>query len=408
MQKDLLCNNTKTMELSEILGNPKTRKEVVAEIEKDELSCLYFKNLPVVLQEELIAFCMGNRGLKITYDPFFKFIFNPSLHPERLSELLSLVFGEEVEVVDAIPNESDRVTEDGSLLITDILVRLRDGSYANVEIQKIGYAFPGQRCACYSADLLIRQLARAKMMAKKKKQKFSYGDLKKVYTIVLIEESTALYWKHSNEYIHRGKQTFDTGLELDLLQEFILIPLDIFKNMPHNTISKLEAWLYFIGSDEPKDIFRVVEAYPQFKEFYKELIGLRYDMKGLTSMFDYYRQLLREADQGTVQYMIEEQKKELDEIKQEIADKNQEIASKSKELADKKQELADKNQEIASKSKELADKNQELADKNQEIEGKNQELADKNQEIEDKDKQLVEERKRVAELEMKLAELMSK
>ena len=215
-----------------------------------------------------------------------------------------------------------------------------------MEIQKIGYAFPGQRCACYSADLLIRQLARAKLMAKKEKRKFSYGDLKKVYTIVLIEESTAIYWKQPEKYIHRGKQTFDTGLKLDLLQEFILIPLDIFKNMPHNNISKLEAWLYFIGSDEPKDIFRVVEAYPEFKEIYKELIGLRYDMKGLTSMFDYYRQLLREADQGTVQYMIEEQKKELDEIKREIAEQKQEIAEQKQEIADKNQMIEEMQAEI--------------------------------------------------------------
>jgi hypothetical protein len=339
MQKNLLCGNTQTMELSEILGNPKTRKEVLAEIEKEEQSCQYFKSLPAALQEELIAFCMGNRGLKITYDPFFKFIFNPSIHPERLSELLSLIFGEEVEVVDVIPNESDRVTEEGSLLITDILVRLRDGSYANVEIQKIGYAFPGERCACYSADLLIRQLARAKLTAKQEKRKFSYGDLKKVYTIVLIEESTALYWKHSSEYIHRGKQTFDTGLELDLLQEFILIPLDIFRNMPHNNISKLEAWLYFVGSDEPKDIIRVVGAYPEFKELYKELIGLRYDMKGLTSMFDYYRQLLREADEGTVQYMIEEQKKEIEENQRLIAEQKQELEDKNQKIEDLQAEI---------------------------------------------------------------------
>ena len=350
------------MELGEILGNPKARKEVLAEIEQEEQSFQFFHALSATLQEELIAFCMGNRGLKITYDPFFKFIFNPSIHPERLSELLSLIFGEEVEVVDVIPNESDRVTEEGSLLITDILVRLRDGSYANVEIQKIGYAFPGERCACYSADLLIRQLARAKLMAKQEKRKFSYGDLKKVYTVVLIEESTALYWKHPNEYIHRGKQTFDTGLELDLLQEFILIPLDIFRNMPHNNINKLEAWLYFIGSDEPKDIIRVVGAYPEFKELYKELIGLRYDMKGLTSMFDYYRQLLREADEGTVQYMIEEQKKELDEIKQELKDKNREIADKAQELKDKNREIADKAQELEDKNQEIRDKDKQIAD----------------------------------------------
>ena len=355
MQKDLLCSNTKTMELSEILGNPKTRKEVLAEIEKDELSCQYFKGLPTVLQEEMIAFCMGNRGLKITYDPFFKFIFNPSLHPERLSELLSLIFGEEVEVVDVIPNESDRVTEEGSLLITDILVRLRDGSYANVEIQKIGYAFPGQRCACYSADLLIRQLARAKLKAKEEKRKFSYGDLRKVYTIVLIEDSTAIYRKHPKEYIHRGKQTFDTGLELDLLQEFILIPLDIFRNMPHNTIRKLEAWLYFIGSDDPKDIFRVVESYPEFRELYQELIGLRYDMKGLTSMFDYYRQLLKEADQGTVQYMIEEQKKEIEERKQEIEEQKQTLEEQKQTLEEQKQEIEEQNQEIEEQKQTIND-----------------------------------------------------
>lgn len=330
----------------------KTRGEVLAEIEKDEQFFRHFKSLPTNLQEELVLFCMGNQGLKITYDPFFKFTFNPSIHPERLSEFLSLVLQEDVEVVDVMPNESDRITEESSLLITDILVRLRDGSYANVEIQKMGYGFPGQRCACYSADLLLRQLARAKVKAKQERRKFSYGDLKKVYTIVLIEESTSIYWKQSDKYIHRGMQSFDTGLKLELLQEFILIPLDIFKNMPHNNISKLEAWLYFIGSENPKDILRVVEAYPQFKEIYQELVGLRCDMKGLISMFDYYRQLLKEADEGTVQYMIEEQKRELEEIKQELSEKQQELSEKDQALEEERR----KNAELEEKLKKLMNK----------------------------------------------------
>ena len=293
MQTKLFKKNKETFDFHKIVGDSKTRKEVLAEIENCPISRNLFQKLSEALQEELIAFCMGNRGLKITYDPFFKFIFNPSLKPERLSEFLSLLFEEEVEIVEVLPNESDRITDDSSLLITDILVRLASGSYANVEIQKIGYAFPGQRCACYSADLLMRQLARAKVSAKEKEKKFSYGDLKKVYTIVLIEESSSVYWKHTDQYIHRGKQTFDTGLELDLLQEFILIPLDVFRQIPHNEISKLEAWLYFIGSDEPKDICRVVEIYPEFRELYNELLTLRYDVKGLTGIFDFYRQLLK-------------------------------------------------------------------------------------------------------------------
>ncbi len=44
----------------------------------------------------------------------------------------------------------------------DIVVELSTGSIANVQVQKLGHAFPGQRCACYSADLLLRQYKRVK------------------------------------------------------------------------------------------------------------------------------------------------------------------------------------------------------------------------------------------------------
>ena len=63
----------------------------------------------------------------------------------------------------------------------DIVVELEDGSIANVEIQRIGYNFPGQRSACYSADLLLRQYKRVKGEQQKK---FSYRNIKKVYTII--------------------------------------------------------------------------------------------------------------------------------------------------------------------------------------------------------------------------------
>lgn len=287
-------------------------------IERDEAVSMMFQEFSEELQEELIAFCMGNWGLKITYDPFFKYVFNPELRPERLSEFLSLLLGEVVEIIEVLPNESSRMTDAGSMLITDILVKLKSGSYANIEIHKIGYTFPGQRCACYSSDLLMRQLARVKKEAKQKGKKFSYKDVKKVYTIVLIEKSASIYWDCSDDYVHRAKQTFNTGLKLDLLQEYVIIPLDVFRKISHNSLSKLDAWLYFIGSDSPKDISRVVEAYPEFKELYNELLMLRYDIKELVGMFDYYRELLREADEEAVEYMVEEQRKEIEEQKRAI------------------------------------------------------------------------------------------
>ena len=92
-----------------------------------------------------------------------------------------------------------------------------------------------------------------------------------------------------------------------------MIPLDVFRKIPHNNLSKLEAWLYFISSDEPKDISRVIEECPEFKTLYEELFRLRYNVKELVGMYDYYREILREMDEETVKYMVEEQRKEIEE-----------------------------------------------------------------------------------------------
>ena len=77
--------------------------------------------------------------------------------PERFNDFLSCLLGERVKVLKVLSGDSTRIADETSLLITDIVVELEDGSIANVEMQKIGYLFPGQRCACYSADLLLRQ-----------------------------------------------------------------------------------------------------------------------------------------------------------------------------------------------------------------------------------------------------------
>ncbi len=119
--------------------------------------------------------------------------------------------------------DSMRIADETSLLITDIVVELEDGSIANVEMQKIGYLFPGQRCACYSADLLLRQYKRVRG---EKKKKFSYRDIKNVYTVVLFEKSPKEFHKYPEKYCHFFEQMSDTGLKLELLQKYVLIPLD--------------------------------------------------------------------------------------------------------------------------------------------------------------------------------------
>ena len=80
----------------------------------------------------------GKKTMPLTYDPFFKCMFHPDRHPDWLSNLLSAILGESVVVERLLPSENTAISID-SLLIMDIVVRLSNGSLANVEIQKIPY-----------------------------------------------------------------------------------------------------------------------------------------------------------------------------------------------------------------------------------------------------------------------------
>ena len=94
------------------------------------------------------------------------------------TDFLSLVFHQQVQILEVLPNDSSRIGSESSLLITDIVVELEDHSIANVEVQKFGYFFPGQRSACYSADLLLRQYKRVRERKKQENRTFSYRDVK--------------------------------------------------------------------------------------------------------------------------------------------------------------------------------------------------------------------------------------
>lgn len=161
----------------------------------------------------------GKKTMPLTYDPFFKCMFHPDRHPDWLSNLLSAILGESVVVERLLPSENTAISID-SLLIMDIVVRLSNGSLANVEIQKIPYMFTAERISCYSSDLLLREYTRLK-----ENKKFMYSDMKKVYTIILYEKTGADFKNPllHGAYIHHGKTRFNTELTLELLQEYFLV-----------------------------------------------------------------------------------------------------------------------------------------------------------------------------------------
>ena len=313
----------------------RTRREVLKEIKNDDKLLGIFEQWKDEQQEEFLDFCTGARGVKMLYDSFFKEIFSPEYHPERLEEILSLILKRKVRICQVLPNDSVRIADEQSLLITDMLVELDDGSLANIEIQKIGYAFPGQRVACYSADTLLRQYKRVKS---ERKNKFTYRDIKTVYTIVFFEKSTQEFHLLKEHYIHKSKQVFDTMLQLETLQEYILIPLDIFKENMHNKIidSELEAWLSFVVYDEPEKIIELIETYPKFKAMYEEIYNMCCNIERVMQM---YSKELAELDRNTVQYMIEEQEKLINEQAEQINEQAEQINEQAKQIAELRKRL---------------------------------------------------------------------
>ena len=73
-----------------------------------------FLQLPHVMQQELLDFCIGKQGLHITYDTVFQKIFHPDLHKDRLESLLSAILGQAIRIIAIIPRKGSQLTERGS------------------------------------------------------------------------------------------------------------------------------------------------------------------------------------------------------------------------------------------------------------------------------------------------------
>ena len=321
--------------LSEIKGNPKLRE--------------IYEEWNTKNREEFLDFCTGVKGMKILYDSFFKEVMNVEYTPERLEKLLCILLKRQVKIVRILPNDSTRIADEASLLITDIVVELEDGSLANVEIQKIGYAFPGPRSACYSADMLLRQYKRVRA---KQGEDFSYNNIKNVYLIVIYESSPKEFKEFPDIYYHHSQQVFDSGLNLNLLQEFIMIPLDIFHRKMHNKPieTELEAWLTFLSDDRPESIISLITKYPEFKAMYETLYLMCQNTERVMGMFS---EELRELDKNTIKFMIEEQQREIDLQKEELEQKNEQLSRKDEQLEQKDEQLNQQAEEIAKLKKEL-------------------------------------------------------
>ena len=342
-----------------------SREEILQRIYTNSRMQQLFESWTVLQQKEFLDFCSGARGIKVLYDSFFKEVMNPEYDPARLESFLTALLNRKVRIKEVLPNDSTRLSDESSLLITDIIVELEDGSLANIEVQKIGYAFPGARCACYSSDMLLRQYKRVRQRSIDPvtgRDTFSYRNISKVYLIVLYEKSPDELKKCPDHWIHRSKVSFDSGLSMDLLQDYIFISLDIFRSKMHNkkVTTLLEAWMIFLSIDDPDEIIRLITSFPQFKPMYETLYQM---CRNVENIMGFFSEELREMDRNTVRYMIDELQKEVDVQNATIAENAAVIAEKESLIAEKDSALAEKDSALAEKDSALAEKDSALAEK---------------------------------------------
>ena len=334
----------------------RAREDILIEIHQSSTLCSIYKGWTPKEQEMFLNYCTGIKGQKLLYDVFFKRIFDPGQHPERLIDLLSCILNKKIISIEALSNDSSLIIEDHAAMIFDIIARLDDGSIVNIEIQKYGYKFPGQRASCYSSDLVLRQYQRAKA----EDRSVSYKDLKNTYTIILMETSPKEFNSFPNTFLHHFSFLSDTGLALPLLQNCIFIPLDIFQNTVHNIPMSerngLESWLTFLTAEDPEEIIQLIDAFPHFEPIYEEIYTICRNLEGIMPIF---AEQLATLDRNTFRLMVDEFKEEEEKARKE---RDKALRELDKACMDRDQACMDRDQACMDRDQACMDRDQALAD----------------------------------------------
>ena len=128
--------------------------------------------------------------------------------------------------------------------------------------------------------------------------------------------------------------------------------------MGQNIVTELDAWLTFFSCTDAEHIVRLVQKYPKFLEYYKDIAVFRTKPKELIYMFSEALEIL---DRNTANYMIDELAQEVKSVKEELDSAKSELDSAKKESTAKDNLIDTQKNELATKDEQLATKDEEIA-----------------------------------------------
>ena len=214
-------------------------------------------------------------------------------------------------------------------------------------------------------------------------KKFSYKDLHRVHTIIFYENSSECLKSSRDErlYFHVGKTIFNTGIDIELLQDFHLISLDTFKEYRYPNIIKGDTtvtgydcdesaykhkisdemkrnrlmFLSLFVTDTTDDMSRLLSIYPELEDIVEDMNTYLAQPEEVLNMFS---ESLRILDKNSMDLLIDEamERAEKAEAKAEKAEADLKRAEEEvkKEKARAEEAEAQAKQEIAELKEEIA------------------------------------------------------
>lgn len=169
----------------------------------------------------------------------------------------------------------------------------------------------------------------------------------------------------------------DSGLKIELLQEYLFIPLDIFRqNLQNRGIKTIfDAWLAFLCVDDPVMIEILIKKYPEFVPMYRDIYEI---CRNTERMMGLYSEELKILDKNTVQLMIDEMQDTIDEQKGMIHSQEVKIHSQEEKIGSQELKITSQEQTITSQEKTIDTQKEQLEQKDLEIQELKRLLASKN------------------------------
>ena len=149
-------------------------------------------------------------------------------------------------------------------------------------------------------------------------------------------------------------------MELELLQRFYLISLDVFSEnkYPLDKNNRVTAWLSLLATRNVDDLTEILAVYPWLEAIYQDMASYLHKPEEVLTMFS---DALKILDHNTVQYMIDEMQNTIDDQKAQLSDKDSQLADKDSQLTDMHSQLADKDSQLTDMHSQLADKDSQIA-----------------------------------------------